>query len=81
MNELNERLDRVGDEVAGMREQIEAGLIGHARFAEADEQRCVECLRLWLDSSERWRTFLTIDNEAALYCPACAEAELGGDDA
>ena len=38
---------------------------------------CVECGREWFDPSERWRTFLTNEDEPALYCPACADAEFG----
>lgn len=38
---------------------------------------CVECARIWLDPSERWRAYLTGDEppEIAIYCPACARHE------
>jgi len=82
LNELAERLKRVGDEIAGMRKRIEAGgLIAYARFAEADQAACVECGRVWLDSSGRWRSYLTVDDEPVLYCPECAAREFGGEDA
>jgi hypothetical protein len=38
---------------------------------------CAECERPWTDPNERWRSYLTIDDEAALYCPECADAEFG----
>jgi Zn finger protein HypA/HybF involved in hydrogenase expression len=43
---------------------------------------CQECLRLWLDPSERWRLYLDEDVEPALavpYCAACASREFDGD--
>jgi DNA-directed RNA polymerase subunit RPC12/RpoP len=36
---------------------------------------CAECGRPWLDAAERWRSRLTIDDEAAFYCPECDERE------
>jgi hypothetical protein len=41
----------------------------------ATRPRCVECARAWSDEKERWRLFLTVDDETALYCPGCAHAE------
>lgn len=40
--------------------------------------RCCECGRLWLDDLERWRAYLTVDDDVAHYCPACAVAEFDG---
>lgn len=45
------------------------------------ERTCAECHRAWIDESERWRSYLTIDDELALYCPDCAAREFGDDDA
>jgi hypothetical protein len=36
---------------------------------------CAECGRPWLDPAESWRSYLTIDDEAPLYCPGCADRE------
>jgi hypothetical protein len=40
---------------------------------------CVECLRPWLDESERWRLKVLDDEvpETVPYCPACAMREFG----
>lgn len=38
---------------------------------------CAECGRPWLDPDERWRSYLTVDDETALYCPTCGQAEFG----
>jgi hypothetical protein len=38
---------------------------------------CTECERPWLTARERWRSYLTVDGESALYCPQCAEEEFG----
>jgi hypothetical protein len=43
---------------------------------------CQECLRPWLDSSERWRLYLDEDVKPALavpYCADCASREFDGD--
>jgi len=42
---------------------------------------CIECGAAWLDSSERWRLYLTSDEppEAVPYCPDCNEREFGED--
>jgi DNA-directed RNA polymerase subunit RPC12/RpoP len=39
--------------------------------------QCVECGRRWLDLTERWRAYLTIDDEAHLWCPECSRREFG----
>jgi hypothetical protein len=47
-----------------------------ARVADARGETpptCVECRRPWFDPAERWRSYLTVDDETALYCPGCAE--------
>jgi hypothetical protein len=41
----------------------------------ANPPSCVECGRPWLDPAERWRSFLTVDDEAAVYCLECAREE------
>jgi hypothetical protein len=38
---------------------------------------CSECGRPWLDSAERWRSYLTVDDEARVFCPGCAAREFG----
>jgi hypothetical protein len=37
--------------------------------------RCVECEP---HDGERFRAYLTVDDEVAVYCPECAEREFGG---
>jgi hypothetical protein len=38
--------------------------------------RCAECEAHWLPADrERWRAYLTDDDEIVLYCPKCAERE------
>jgi hypothetical protein len=41
------------------------------------DRSCSECGRAWTDPSERWQTFLTVDDQPALFCPSCAEREFG----
>ena len=38
---------------------------------------CIECEREWMDPTERWRIYLTPDEqpEAVLYCGFCASFE------
>jgi hypothetical protein len=49
---------------------------------------CTECLRLWLEPSERWRIYVlqpfdaeeNVESDEALtgvYCPECAQREFG----
>jgi hypothetical protein len=38
---------------------------------------CANCDRSWADPQERWAAFLDVDDEVALFCPACAESEFG----
>jgi hypothetical protein len=42
-----------------------------------DELRCLECRREWADPGERWRLYVTHDDEPiqGLYCPGCASFE------
>ena len=42
-----------------------------------DVLRCLECLRDWADPAERWRLYVTDDDEQiqGLYCPGCAAFE------
>ena len=42
--------------------------------AAGRDLRCEECRREPLDD-ERFRAYLTIDDEIAVYCPDCAERE------
>lgn len=37
----------------------------------------VECGRAWIYVDERRQTYLTVDNEPALYCRRCAAREFG----
>jgi hypothetical protein len=43
----------------------------------AGEIRCIECRCLWVLPQERWRVFLTDEDqpEPVAYCPACAKRE------
>jgi hypothetical protein len=43
----------------------------------ANALECIECGRLWLDPSERWRMYVTDDDppEPVPYCRACAARE------
>jgi hypothetical protein len=41
------------------------------------EITCAECGRRWNDPHERWQAHLTLDDQAVLYCPECAESEFG----
>jgi hypothetical protein len=36
---------------------------------------CAECGRPWFDETERWRSYLTVDDEAKLFCVDCARRE------
>ena len=40
--------------------------------------RCVVCYRQETPDGRRFRAYLTIDGEAAVYCADCAEREFGG---
>lgn len=49
-----------------------AGLVAH-------ELTCVECERTSPpESPVGWRTYLTVDDELATYCPDCAAREFDG---
>lgn len=39
--------------------------------------RCLECGRLWVEWSERWRTYLSGEDppQPLTYCPDCARRE------
>lgn len=39
--------------------------------------RCLECGRPWVESSERWRTYLNGESppRPLTYCPVCAARE------
>ena len=41
--------------------------------------RCLECGRLWVEPSERWRTYLSSEDQPRplTYCPHCARREFG----
>jgi hypothetical protein len=51
---------------------------GHVeRTTLVEPVRCLECKRLWVDLSERWRVYLSCENppETLTYCPDCARRE------
>jgi hypothetical protein len=38
--------------------------------------QCEECRHVWLlDDGDRWRAYLSSDDEVVVYCPACAARE------
>jgi len=41
--------------------------------------RCLECGQLWIEATERWRTYLSNDDprQTLTYCPECALREFG----
>jgi len=39
--------------------------------------QCVECGRVSREGERGWTARLTIDDEAAVYCPECDEREFG----
>ena len=47
--------------------------------ATAAPLSCIECLRPWLDGTERWHLKLTDDlvPETVPYCPECERREFG----
>ena len=36
---------------------------------------CSQCECEWADPQERWAAFLDVNDEVALFCPACVAAE------
>ena len=40
---------------------------------------CLECRRPWVDSTERWRVYLSVESpsQPLTYCPECARREFG----
>lgn len=40
---------------------------------------CLECRRPWVESTERWRVYLSGENPSLplTYCPECAQREFG----
>ena len=43
---------------------------------------CIECGREWSDPRERWRVYVSAENddpqpETGAYCPSCAQREFG----
>lgn len=69
--DINE-FSRVVREHARAFERLAAALEGGHRL------ECVECGDTSLREAFGWRTYLTIDNETATYCPDCAREEFGG---
>ena len=42
----------------------------------AQTLQCAECKRVWLhDDGDRWRAYLSSDDEVVVYCPDCAGRE------
>ena len=41
---------------------------------------CIECRRVWRDTNERWRIYITDEDppEAVPYCNVCASREFDG---
>ena len=54
---------------------------GRTAFAADHVLTCIECGRLWVQPEERWRLYVTDDEqpERLAYCQACAEREFDGD--
>lgn len=64
----------LSETVAGLRE-----LLNDIRSAHDLEEplRCEECGRESEGGADGWRTYLTVDDEPATYCPEHARAEFG----
>jgi hypothetical protein len=47
------------------------------KLAQVTPLTCIECKREWLDAGERWRIYLTMDEqpEPVPYCADCAAYE------
>jgi hypothetical protein len=47
------------------------------KLAQETPLSCIECKREWLEPGERWRIYLTSDDqpEAVPYCAGCAAFE------
>ena len=47
------------------------------KLAVSTELNCLECQRPWVEPTERWRMYATIEDEpeVGLYCPICASFE------
>ena len=47
------------------------------QVARATDLTCLECQRPWVEPTERWRMYATIEEEpeVGLYCPICASFE------
>ena len=44
--------------------------------ADTQQLACIECRRVWIDPSERWRLYLAPDDrELVPYCGVCASRE------
>ncbi len=41
--------------------------------------QCCECGRVSDKDGRGWKAYLTVDDEVALYCPACAQREVRGE--
>ena len=52
------------------------GLAGNTLYVDV-VLVCVECGRTSEGSARGWRALLTVDDEAAIFCPACAATEFG----
>jgi hypothetical protein len=55
------------DEVERMLDEMEA--------RDRERLECVECGEFSDGEARGWRMFLTDDDQPAVYCPGCAEAE------
>jgi hypothetical protein len=49
------------------------------QITEVGQLSCIECEREWMNPSERWRIYLTPDEqrEPVVYCADCAAFEFG----
>lgn len=48
---------------------------GQQEALEAGRLVCVECGRRERDGERGWRAYLTLDDQAAVFCPDCAYRE------
>jgi hypothetical protein len=47
------------------------------KLAISTDLHCLECRHEWTEPTERWRMYMTVEDEpeVGLYCPICASYE------
>lgn len=70
-------VDRLEASHGRRRRRARLSIVPGAEAIGTPRLECVECGSMDADAAAGWRTYLTVDDEPATYCPDCAAAEFG----